>query len=211
MRAADAGPKAWTDLAEAMKHYHPNFDEFLKLCEQGNTIPVYRQLLSDALTPVTAYQRLAEPPGFAPAGNTFLLESVVGGERAARFSWVAVGPEATLTARGHEITICKAGQEDLTISSADPLGELSGMLTGYKAVRLPELPPFPPGVYTGIGNCEILSPSKLLILLAPCFSTSSIRTIACMGIKVRRTVSNSDFRRSSDGSTPTPPSRSSAR
>ena len=53
-----------------MKHYHPNFDEFLKLCERGNTIPVYRQLLSDALTPVTAIKsgtaRLKKLAGDAP-------------------------------------------------------------------------------------------------------------------------------------------------
>ena len=41
-----------------MKHYYPSFDEFLKLAEKGNTIPVHRLLLADSLTPVTAYQRL---------------------------------------------------------------------------------------------------------------------------------------------------------
>ena len=44
-----------------MKHYYPGFDEFMALAERGNTIPVYRQLLADALTPVMAYQRLAQP------------------------------------------------------------------------------------------------------------------------------------------------------
>jgi len=44
-----------------MKHYYPNFDEFLKLADKGNTIPVYRQLLADTLTFVTAYQRLVFP------------------------------------------------------------------------------------------------------------------------------------------------------
>ena len=75
-----------------MKHYYPNFDEFLGLSEQGNTIPVYRQLLADALTPVMAYQRLVEPAGGRPAENAFLLESVVGGERIARFSFAAANP-----------------------------------------------------------------------------------------------------------------------
>ena len=56
-----------------MKHYHPSFDEFLTLADRGNTIPVYRELLSDFLTPVMAYERLAMPAGFAPAGNSFLL------------------------------------------------------------------------------------------------------------------------------------------
>jgi len=130
----------------AMKHYHPDFDEFLKLSEKGNTVPVYRQLLADALTPVTAYQRLARPAGFAPAGNAFLLESVVGGERIARFSFVAADPEATFTARREKISICRPGQAEQVITSSDPLGELSRMLDPYKPVHLPALPRFTGGI-----------------------------------------------------------------
>jgi len=128
-----------------MKHYHPNFDEFLKLAERGNTIPVYRQLLADALTPVTAYERLAMPPGFAPAACSFLLESVVGGERIARFSFVAADPEATFTARRDKIAISRGGKEK-TITSHDPLAELAKMLKPHKAVHLPGLPRFTGGV-----------------------------------------------------------------
>ena len=99
-----------------MKHYYPNFDEFRTLCQTGNTVPVYRQLLADALTPVSAYQRLAQPLGFAPAAHSFLLESVVGGEKIARFSFVAANPEATFTARRNEITITRNGGPDETLT-----------------------------------------------------------------------------------------------
>ena len=64
-----------------------------------------RQLLADALTPVMAYQRLANPVGFAPASHAFLLESVVGGERIARYSFVAADPEAVFTASREKMTI----------------------------------------------------------------------------------------------------------
>ena len=129
-----------------MKHYYPNFEEFLELCEQGNTIPVYRELLADALTPVGAYQRLAYPAGFAPSDHGFLLESVVGGERIAQFSFVAVDPEATFTARRDSITIQRKGAADQTITSQDPLTELSGMLSGFEPVHLRNLPRFTGGV-----------------------------------------------------------------
>ncbi len=129
-----------------MKHYHPTFDEFLQLSEQGNTVPVYRQLLSDSVTPVMAYERLAQPPGFAPAGNSFLLESVIGGERIGRFSFVAADPEATFVARRDEITIRRAGQAEETITSHDPLAELARMLSPYRPVPLPGLPRFTGGV-----------------------------------------------------------------
>ena len=128
-----------------MKHYYPTFDEFLALSEQGNTIPVYRELLADALTPVSAYQRLAMPAGFAPASNSFLLESVVGGERIARYSFVGADPHTTFTARGDEIAI-RGPAGDEAINSHDPLAELAKLLVNYKHVDRPDLPRFTGGV-----------------------------------------------------------------
>jgi len=129
-----------------MKHYRPNFEEFLGLSRKGNTIPVYRELLADAMTPVGAYQRLAQPPGFAPAGNAFLLESVVGGEQIERYSFVAADPVATFTARRENITIrWQEGREE-TLTSSDPLGELARMLSDYRSVEMPGLPRFTGGV-----------------------------------------------------------------
>ena len=129
-----------------MKHYHPNFEEFLKLSSQGNTVPVYRQLLSDVLTPVTAYQRLAMPSGFAAAKNAFLLESVVGGEIVARYSFVAADPEVTFSVRRDQVTIRRRGQKEEAITTHDPLAELAKLLSAYQAVHLPGLPRFCGGV-----------------------------------------------------------------
>ena len=129
-----------------MRHYHPNFEEFCRLAEQGNTIPVYRQLAAESLTPVMAFRRLAQPVGFAPSRNAFLLESVVGVERIARFSFVASDPEATFTARGNEITIRRPGHEGQIVQSSDPLSELSRMMAPYRAVHMGELPRFTGGV-----------------------------------------------------------------
>ena len=129
-----------------MKHYRPSFEEFLSLSRQGNTIPVYRELLADAITPVGAYQRLAQPPGFAPAGNAFLLESVVGGEQIERYSFVAADPVATFTARRENITISRQDGGAETLTSNDPLSELSRMLSDYHSVPLPNLPRFTGGV-----------------------------------------------------------------
>ena len=129
-----------------MKHYHPDFTEFCSLADKGNTIPVYRQLLADALTPVSAYQRLAHPPGFAPASNAFLLESVVGGEQVARFSFVAADPDITFTARRDRVVIHPRGGKLDEIQSDDPLGELENLLSPHKPVSLPNLPRFTGGV-----------------------------------------------------------------
>jgi len=128
-----------------VRHYYPNFDEFRSLAEKGNTIPVYRHLLADALTPVMAYQRLARPAGFAPAKHAFLLESVVGGERIGTHSYLAVDPEATFVARRDDITIdSPAGRREIT--SHDPLAELGRMLLPYEHVHVRGLPRFTGGL-----------------------------------------------------------------
>ncbi|HDZ21777.1 hypothetical protein LCGC14_0454530 [marine sediment metagenome] len=129
-----------------MKHYQPTFDEFLKQTERGNTVPVYRELLSDALTPVSAYQRLAMPPGYGPARNSFLLESVVGGEQIARYSFVGADPHLTFTVRGNEITIRRPGGVEEVLQSDDPLEELAKLLSEYKHVHHPDLPRFTGGL-----------------------------------------------------------------
>ena len=99
-----------------MRVYYPSLYEFKKLAQQGNTIPVYCRLLEDQLTPVSAYARLAESRSTggrsgsadADAGQgsdyAFLLESVVGGENIARFSFLGVGPSAIYQASGRQVT-----------------------------------------------------------------------------------------------------------
>ncbi|MCP4377823.1 MAG: anthranilate synthase component I [bacterium] len=129
-----------------MKHYYPNFDEFRNLAGQGNTIPVYRQLMADALTPVTAYRRLSEPSGFGRVSNSFLFESVVGGERIARYSFVGVDPEVVFTAYRDKITIKRTGQGAQEITSGDPLNELHKLISDYKTVHMSGLPRFTGGL-----------------------------------------------------------------
>ena len=129
-----------------MRHYYPTFEDFCELAEQGNTIPVYRHLLADALTPVSAYQRLAMPAGQPPASHAFLLESVVGGEQIARYSFVGVDPELTFTATRDDIVITPRGGQARRITSNDPLGQMQELMSPYKAVQLPDLHRFTGGL-----------------------------------------------------------------
>src|SRR5262249_21756183 len=74
----------------------------------GWAIPVYRTLLADHLTPVTAYERLVRHSAASTAQTTqhaFLLESVVGGERIARHSFLAAHPRTLIKAHGNKVTI----------------------------------------------------------------------------------------------------------
>src|SRR5262245_24052513 len=75
--------------------YTPSREEFVAAAAGGNLIPVYRQLLADSHTPVSAY---AATCGTAGAGgeHSFLLESVVGGATWAAYSFVGVAPRAVV-------------------------------------------------------------------------------------------------------------------
>src|SRR5437763_685961 len=66
--------------------HHPAPAEFLKLAESHSLVPVYRQLVGDTLTPVTAFGKIQE------GDWSFLFESVVGGERLGRYSFLGAGP-----------------------------------------------------------------------------------------------------------------------
>lgn len=119
-----------------MIRFRPTFEEFEKLAQRGNTIPVYCQLLGDNLTPVTAFEAISED-----SEHAFLLESVEGGEKIARYSFLAIDPHMTFEAVRERITLHHQG--GITEErSEDPLARLDELLASYRSVHLPNLPRF---------------------------------------------------------------------
>ncbi|WP_425615949.1 anthranilate synthase component I [Anatilimnocola sp. NA78] len=114
-----------------------------KLAAGKKLVPVYRRLLSDSLTPVSAFQLLDH------GGYASLFESVIGGEKVGRYTFLAMDPFLSLTARGQQVTIKTADREE-TLTLEDPLVELRRQLAQFPAAHLPELPPFTGGA---IGYC----------------------------------------------------------
>ena len=104
-----------------MASYTPDFATFRQLSEGMNFVPVYRQLISDTLTPVSAYCRLQDDE------NSFLFESVVGGERVGRYSFLGAGPFLQVDAFDKQIVLTQAGQTK-TYQVDDPLEHLHTML-----------------------------------------------------------------------------------
>src|SRR5437667_6542794 len=84
--------------------YTPSRDDFLRIAEPGDLIPVYREILADRLTPVSAYEKIAGGAG------SFLLESVEGGENLARYSFLGSGPFLTFRAKGSLATVEEGGR-----------------------------------------------------------------------------------------------------
>lgn len=118
-----------------MSRYQPDFEAFTRLAAEGDLVPVYRQLLSDTLTPVSAFCQLQS------GGYGFLFESVVGGERIGRYSFLGSEPIARIEAYGTHVVITRH-QKSEVFESTDPLAELERMLADYRAVTVRGLPRF---------------------------------------------------------------------
>ncbi len=101
-------------------------------------VPVYCELLSDNLTPVMAFARL-DPT----AEHAFILESVVGGEKIARYSFLAANPREVFEAKGHRSRVLRGGAVVREQTSEDPLAELQRMMADYHTPHhLPGMPRF---------------------------------------------------------------------
>jgi anthranilate synthase component I len=87
-----------------------SFDDFLREAKRGNVVPVVRSVLADLQTPVGAFLRVADGAPYA-----FLLESIEGGERVARYSFLGANPEMIVRGRGQD-TIIERGGERETLS-----------------------------------------------------------------------------------------------
>jgi len=121
-----------------MQSVEPDFATFSRLARRGNIIPVARRLTADLLTPVSAYLRLAR--GGEPS---FLLESVEGGEKIARYSFMGAGPYQRLRYRDGTAEILGAGAP--SVRSGDLFALLREFTRPFKPVAWPGLPPFTSG------------------------------------------------------------------
>ncbi|HEY5297792.1 MAG TPA: anthranilate synthase component I [Verrucomicrobiae bacterium] len=151
--------------------YSPTPDEFLKLAAQGNVIPVTRRLLADIETPLSAYRKIRS------AGESFLFESVEGGEHLGRYSFVGCNPRAVIRQTENRVEVLENGKvvesfligragsplpaanvedarrarSDAPNQVADGLVVVERVMKKYRAVSLPGLPRFTGGAVGFIG------------------------------------------------------------
>src|SRR5438445_11755306 len=122
--------------------YYPAFEEFVELARGNTVVPVYRQLVGDTLTPVSAFCKIQEGEW------AFLFESVVGGERLGRYSFLGSGPFLRFEAFGNRVRVQERapGSPDRPFvreqEHPDPLRLLEERLGAYRAPHLPDLPRF---------------------------------------------------------------------
>jgi anthranilate synthase component 1 len=115
--------------------FYPDLETFASLASTYNMVPVYRQLTSDSLTPVSAFSRIDD------GGWSFLFESVVGGEKVGRYSFLGVQPFLTFQSFGKRITV-EGSDGKRTYEHDQPFDELDRLIQRYKAPHLAGLPRF---------------------------------------------------------------------
>ena len=117
--------------------YYPTLEDFREAAKLGNTVPVYRSILADMETPVSAFYKLM------PDNYTFLLESVEGGETFARYSFLGSQPSALFHSKGHQVTIEYLEKGETVVQEyEDPLRALEELMQNYRPVDNAELPKF---------------------------------------------------------------------
>lgn len=127
----DFGPRTISGL---MPHL-PQLPEFERLAQNCQIIPVYRRLISDSMTPVSAFHKLDTGQ---PA---CLFESVVGGEKVGRYSFIGIQPDYHLSATRDQVTVATP-QRTETFTCDNPLEELRQRLKQGRVAHIEGLPPF---------------------------------------------------------------------
>ncbi len=130
----------------------PSCKTIEELAKDYNIIPVSKEIYADITTPILLLRKLA-----LISSRYYLLESVEGGEKWGRYSFLGYDPILRVTCRDGAVTI--EGEETKTVRSDKPLTILRSLLTDYRAPKLPDLPPFTGGLvgyfaYSMIGYAE---------------------------------------------------------
>ncbi len=134
----------------------PNRDAFLEKAKRGNLIPVWKEILADQETPVSAYERVRQFLRTKDqASHTWMLESVEGGEHIGRYSFIGGNPRAIIRANGTS-TVITEGEHVREVNNADPLDVLKEYMTRYQPVKDPALPRFIGGA-VGFMGYEMVS------------------------------------------------------
>src|SRR6185437_12404631 len=132
----------------------PQLKEFEELSRTATLVPVVKTIMADLLTPVSAFLSIArgEP-------EAFLLESVEGGERIGRYTFLGVRPYMVLEARGEQISVRKG--RTVERSRGKVFETISKLLQEHRVATLPDLPPFSCGAVGFIAYDAVRQLEKL--------------------------------------------------
>jgi len=116
--------------------YSLSLDQFRRCAREGNLIPLYREILADYETPVSAFAKIDHGP------SAYLLESVEGGEKWARYSFLGGGAPVVVYEDAGDLILLRGKLKKRIPSLGQPLERLRELMEGYRPVILPDLPRF---------------------------------------------------------------------
>lgn len=134
----------------------PTLEEFKEKSKQGNLIPVYKEILADLDTPVSAYMKISG------GEYSFLFESVEGGEKWARYCFLGCDPKIIISLKGNKVTVENNGHtETREITDGSSMTGLKDILAEYEPVEVAGLPRFSGGAVGFIGYDMVRSFEEL--------------------------------------------------
>ncbi len=133
----------------------PSLEEFKKLAEKGNVIPVFSEIIADTETPVSAYRKIAFDKHGVPLKYSFLLESVEGGENVARYSFLGAEPTSVFTHRNGK-GVLTSGNTKKEIKGKDVFEQIHSLMSSFKPVAVKGLPRFTGGA-VGYVSYDVVS------------------------------------------------------
>ena len=120
----------------APPQYSLSLDQFRQYAGQGNLVPLYREILADYETPVSAFAKIDHGP------SAYLLESIEGGEKWARYSFLGSGAPVVVYEDRGDLLLVQGTRKKRIPSHGNPLERLREIMEGYRPVIVPGLPPF---------------------------------------------------------------------
>ncbi len=124
--------------------YYPKIEEFTRLTKKGNVIPVYTEISADLNTPLSAFLKIDDKK------NSFLFESMEGGEKIGRYSFLSSNPSVVIEAKAGSVRIRERSGTSKT-NTANPLDYINKMMKGFKFVKVKGLPRFCGGLVGFVG------------------------------------------------------------
>lgn len=146
-------------------YYSVSFDEFCQFALQGNLVPLFREILADFETPVSAFSKINAGP------NAFLFESIEGGENWARYSFLGSHPSVVLWEDNGEVVTRKGRKQHRLPLQANPLDHIREMMAEYRPVVVPGLPRFVGGAVGYLGYDVVRSFEPI-----PSFPKNGVKT-----------------------------------
>ena len=126
----------------------PSYDEVLNLKDNYSVIPIYKEIYADAFTPINLLRKIA-----GKSDKFFLLESIEGGEKWARYSFIGFNPKARLSYKNGTLTV--TGEGARVVKTTKPYDALREYLADYKTPHFKDIPPFTGGLVGYFGYAMI--------------------------------------------------------